>query len=257
MKHSRAVVWTLTGLAFFVLPPVSPASDRQGEEPMQEKVALQDKKPGTSVSIPVYRPPLRGAPIGRVGGGTRGTGSDVPVLAAFVPDHIGLTTREQPSLFWFLSAPTDYVAEFTLIDDQSIQPLLEKRFDPPVQAGVHRIRIEDSVVRLSTNTRYRWFVALIVDPRHRSKDIIAGGSMEYIGLQEGLRARLAQAERSDVPNINAEAGIWYDALSSISDLIEKSPQDPLLQEKRASLLEQVGLSEVARDMMKSSGAGGG
>ena len=44
----------------------------------------------------------------------------------------------------------------------------------------------------------------------------------------------------------AEAGLWYDAIATISEMIEKTPDDRKLRKQRASLLQQVGLWEVAR-----------
>src|SRR5688572_21778645 len=56
-----------------------------------------------NANVPVYNPPPRGAPGGRVGGGTRGPGQrDVFVLSVLAPDHSGLTSSEQPSLYWFI-----------------------------------------------------------------------------------------------------------------------------------------------------------
>ena len=52
--------------------------------------------------VPVYQLPTRGAPAGRVGGGTRGD-KNVFVLSVLAPDHSALTTSEQPSLYWFIS----------------------------------------------------------------------------------------------------------------------------------------------------------
>jgi len=43
----------------------------------------------------------------------------------------------------------------------------------------------------------------------------------------------------------AQAGIWYDAFESVSNAIEAHPDDPSLRAQRASLLQQVGLSEAA------------
>ena len=43
----------------------------------------------------------------------------------------------------------------------------------------------------------------------------------------------------------AEAGLWYDALSSLSDLIEATPDNPGLRQQRAALLKQVGLTDAA------------
>ncbi|HEX2719391.1 MAG TPA: DUF928 domain-containing protein, partial [Candidatus Deferrimicrobium sp.] len=60
-----------------------------------------------------------------------------------------------------------------------------------------------------------------------------------------LSARLTSAVSGRAPFIYAEEGFWYDALESISRMIEASPKDADLRQQRASLLEQVGLSEAA------------
>ena len=89
---------------------------------------------------------------------------------------------------------------------------------------------------------------MVPDPDHRSKDIIAGGAIEIVDFPLALKEKLANAEKAEKPNIFAESGIWYDALSAISDLIDASPNDLILREKRISLLEQVGLSQVADEI---------
>jgi hypothetical protein len=43
----------------------------------------------------------------------------------------------------------------------------------------------------------------------------------------------------------AEAGLWYDAIDCISDLIESNPNDSLLRKQRAYLLNQINLPHVA------------
>ena len=108
------------------------------------------QKPGAAPSgdakagvEPVYKPPLRGAPGGRVGGGTRGTGREAFVLSVMAPSHTGLTTSEQPVLFWFISASTSNPVELTVVDPQKTDPLLELRIDPPVAPGFHRVRLSD------------------------------------------------------------------------------------------------------------------
>lgn len=251
MKYISVFVWILIGLLTVMIPLTSLASDEQKKKPKQQDVTSKKKKPDTTAGIPVYKPPLRGAPVGRVGGGTRGVGSEMPMLAALVPEHTGLTFKEQPSLYWYLSKPSDYLVEFTLIDKQSIQPLLEKRIAAPVKAGVHCMHLADHGTGLSKGKQYKWFVALVLDPEHRSKDIIAGGAIELIDFPKALQAKLARAEKEKIPNMYAEAGIWYDALTAISELIDAAPNDLILRRKRASLLKQVGLSQVAEDEMKT------
>ena len=60
-------------------------------------VRVADDQPGPSskISVPLYQPPRRGAPGGRVGGGTRGPSPGLPFLYALVPDHVAVTAEEQ------------------------------------------------------------------------------------------------------------------------------------------------------------------
>jgi hypothetical protein len=135
----------------------------------------------------------------------------------------------------------------TLIDEQTIHPLVETRLGAPIQPGVQRIQLADYGIRLSVGVPYRWYVALVVDPEHRSKDVIAGGAIERVALSETLGAELAGAGKGQVPHLYAEAGLWYDALAAISDLVDAAPHDAVLRQWRAALLEQVTLSDIAAE----------
>ena len=53
------------------------------------------------------------------------------------------------------------------------------------------------------------------------------------------------ATRRDRLSIYAEEGIWYDAITTISEWIEANPRDNTLRLLRATLLDQVGLPAVA------------
>jgi uncharacterized protein DUF928 len=190
--------------------------------------------------VPVYNPPSRGAPGGRIGGGTRG-GGNIFVLSVLAPDHSGFTTSEQPSLYWFISKPTALPIELTVMDSQGIKPLLETKLPSPAEPGIQRVRLADYNVHLAPGAAYRWFVAVVPDADRRSKDILAGGAIERVDLQEDVKAKLAQASDNEVPFVYAQAGLWYDALKSISDLIDAAPQNQELRNERTALLKQVGL----------------
>ena len=72
-----------------------------------------------------FRPATTGAPSVRVTGGSRGTGDSSITLDVLAPDEIGVTTQEQPSLFWFQSRPADAKFELTLLQDNKIKPILQ------------------------------------------------------------------------------------------------------------------------------------
>jgi hypothetical protein len=195
-------------------------------------------------TAPVYRPPVRGTPGGRVGGGSRGTARAVFVLSVLAPDHTGLSMSDQPSLFWFISSTASSPVEVTVVDPRATKALVEIRLPTPVLAGVHAIHLADHGIRLEPGVAYRWYVAVVPDGNRRSKDVLAGGAIERVEPPEGLRARLAQAGKADAPSLYAEAGLWYDAVASISALIGAAPNDPALRRQRAALLAQVGLPAI-------------
>jgi regulator of sirC expression with transglutaminase-like and TPR domain len=60
-----------------------------------------------------------------------------------------------------------------------------------------------------------------------------------------LRSRLENATTENLPSVYAEEGVWLDTLTALSALIEARPKDKALQEERAALLEQVGLTNAA------------
>ena len=191
-------------------------------------------------NVPVYKLPTRGAPGGRVGGGTRGD-KNVFVVSVLAPDHSGLTTSAQPSLYWFISKSTSLPIELTLMDWKGIKPILETKLPTPAQGGIQKVRLADYKVRLEPGVAYRWFIAVVPDAGRRSKDILAGGAIERVEIPAETKSKLAKSGDKDKPFVYAEAGLWYDALKSISDLIDASPQDQELRKQRTALLTQVGL----------------
>jgi len=222
--------------------------DSKGASPNDNSAALQKQSNRLSKpeKMPIYRPPLRGAPAGRVAGGTRGLNKKSSYLCTLVPEHVGLTTEVQPRLYYFLSTGTDLPLEFTIIKKDAIYPLLETRIRPPHTAGIHVICLADSGKCLKQGNQYKWFVALVPDEKHRSKDILAAGAIELVAVQPEFKEILQKANNVEAASIYAEKGIWYDALTSISAAIAKKPDDAILAGQRAFLLEQVGLLEAAR-----------
>lgn len=190
-----------------------------------------------------YVPPMRGAPASRIGGGSRGV-TDVATIFALAPDHTGWTISEQPALYWYISKPMTAHLEVTLINDREIKPVVEKIFDAPAKAGIQKIKLSDFGVKLQLGVEYRWHVSVIVDESARSNDVIASGTIMRASASDELKAELSHSGKTDLPYIYAEAGLWYDALTSISDLIEEYPENQSLRVHRRELLALVGLIGV-------------
>jgi hypothetical protein len=199
----------------------------------------------TAIDKPIYKPPLRGSPAGRVGGGTRGTERESFLLMVLAPDHVGLTIHDQPSLYWFISKPTTYPVELTVIERNAVKPILEKILKSPEKGGIQSIRLADYGVHLSKDIQYKWFVTLITDAAYRSKDILAGGIITLVDAPLSLPAKLEEAGSRWAYFVYAEEGLWYDSLDAISRMIDVAPNNVELYKQRAAMLEQVGLAEVA------------
>lgn len=211
------------------------------------------KKPAVAENAPVYKPPLRGSPGGRVGGGTRGASLEAAVsLSVLVPDHVGITLQSQPHLYWFISKKTTQPIEFTITEKDAVKPVLEARLKPLEKAGIQRIRLADLGLQLRQNVPYKWFVAVVTDPNHRARDILSGGMIELLPASSDLSAKLGRTPKAKQPFVLAEEGIWYDALAGVSDRIDAAPKDLSLRKQRAALLNQVGLNEAAQFDLKEA-----
>lgn len=194
----------------------------------------------------VYKPPLRGAPQARVGGGTRGSES-AAVVQVLAPDHVGLTTQAQPTLYWYARTPSVARFEVALIDAEGIDPLLEVETDTGMAAGIQHLNLGDHGVSLQPGVSYQWSVALVVDAHNRSSDLVASGVIERIELDENQDNRIRGSSGLQRVQTLAGEGLWYDALDEVSLLIAASPDDESLQAARNQLLAQVGLEEIAAD----------
>ena len=201
-------------LASFCL--VLPAGAQQGEEPE-------------------YNPPARGAPSGRVGGGTRGL--RILPLAALAPDHTGLTISAQPALYYFLPAISGVRVAVRLANEPNAQPLLDKDFAPPAKTGIQRLELKALGVTLSPGVEYRWTVS---DSRTSST-----GMIRRIEPSQELARKL-----NGVPSgrgrytLLAREGVWYDALDEVSRAADSA--GPVPGRHRAALLEQIGLKDIAQ-----------
>ena len=190
-------------------------------------------------------PPPRAAPSARIGGATRSALPNLPNLFALAPDHAGFTVSEGPTLYWFVSRESNLPVEFVLTHPARVDPVLELTIPAPIAPGIYAVPLSERGVVLEPDTQYRWFVSLVPDPSRRSADLIAGGVIERIALDERLKDQLEGADPARVGHVYAQGGLFYDALAFLSGWIEKAPDEPRLREQRAALLEQVGLSAAA------------
>ncbi len=203
-----------------------------------------DTKAAKPAAMPVFKPTNVGAPMTRLGGATRSTTGTVPRTEALVPEVAGHTLQAQPVLYWYLAGKTDDRIDFALIGVDPINPILETTLAGPFEPGIQRIRLADHDATLEPNLEYQWFVRIIPNPEQRLYDRVIGGGIQRLEPSAELNARLAAAQQNDAHFVLAEAGIWYDALDSLSQQIEAAPENENLRAQRTALFDQVGLEKL-------------
>lgn len=229
MPYAISIALMLSVTTLFFVPPAAGADN---------------SKASVTAAAVVYKPPMRGAPASRIGGGTRGTGKEGFVLSVLAPDHTGLTSQAQPTLYWYASGPSTTTLEVTVIAEVAERPVITKNLNL-TRGGVQSFDLAKHGITLKPDTEYEWFISAVPDPAQRSKDVTSGGTIRRVSSNPAVQARVAAANEREAPMIYAEAGLWYDAIDALSRLIERYPDDSELKAQRAALLNQVGLPTIA------------
>lgn len=190
---------------------------------------------------PKYKPMGRGAPGGRIGGATRGAPPESLKMLALAPDHVAYAATSSPTLYWFLS---DAIAQakFTLKKADGAE-VLSKDISSGLSKGVIAVNLADDSISLEPETVYEWSIGLATD---QAKDIsaLSRGLIAFRAPSSRIAKRIEKAKPSELVELHAENGYWYDAVDAISQLIAQDPSDAN-KEVRAGLVEQAKLYDVA------------
>src|SRR3954470_20600143 len=89
-----------------------------------------------------YVPPDLGAPAVRVSGGTRGTADSGLSLDVLAPNQTGLTTQEQPTLYWYISRSVRADIRLSIVEDTSNDTVLDVKVPGGATAGIHAFSLK-------------------------------------------------------------------------------------------------------------------
>ncbi|HIK31228.1 MAG TPA: DUF928 domain-containing protein [Oscillatoriales cyanobacterium M59_W2019_021] len=208
-----------------------------------------------------YSPPPppedRGTPTGRSRGGASRDplcGISGEPLTALVPSTPGerlleivwaRTVADRPT-FWFYvpyNLAPNLPVEFILEDDGN-NVLYQSKFEVESSPGIVRFTLPDSVDPLELDRLYRWSFKVYCHP---TSPVFVRGWVERITLESELQGELETATPREQIALFAANGIWYDAIANLAALRHSQPEDTELLADWNSLLESVGLQEIASE----------
>lgn len=225
-------------------PVRAPAQEPKAAEARVNRPSTQPQ-PRVRQVMPKPPPPGMGR-AGRVEGAGARHGRDpdlfVAVLAPQRRDFPALTTRPQPSLFWFLSKPTDKPVRLTLAPVDAEAPLWRETVR--VQgSGIQRLDLSrlkakaGEPPRLEPGVQYKFSVSALADERNPANNPFASATVERVEPPAGLAEEAAEkTPKGERAALYGEAGIWWDMLAEVDDYIAASPRDATLRQWRADLL---------------------
>ena len=211
------------------LPQITPIPD-----PVPSTPTIIEEPP-----MMTYQAPAPDQPGLRIDGESHDT--QFPSVFVLAPNHVGQTSQKHPVLYWYLSRSAQHPMDVRIAEEGNLAVLLDIRLLPPLQAGIHELRLDDYGITLLPEVPYRWTVR-IVNPQG-SENPTASGAIQRIQAPAGSSTSLVYS-----PERYAQEGLWYDALTALQTLIQSNPGNTDFLNQRASLLKQVGLTEAAAFM---------
>ena len=242
-KNTLSMISAVTLLAVSIPVTAESPADQPSQVP---------PNPAEGQHMPFSRKAVEGVPHfpTRTMSNTRGApvpGGKMPQLYVLLPEEVAVTTDAQPTLFWYLSRPVAQPIKLTLSTPDSIEPILELEIDASKRQGIQRLDLSRLPVRLKPSVRYDWVISTTADISGVTQNVYAKSVVWRIDTPKAMSAKLMGAKnRRQRAAIAAEEGIWIDALSGISNLIEHKPMTYSLRRDRADLLRQVGFQVVIK-----------
>lgn len=228
-----------------------------------------------------FKPPQRGIPGRREGGGTRDpipcTQGTPNRLTALMPQtNLGLTTAAYPRFFWFMPKTRAKLAEFTLVEvdpklaqakvtDQkwqealdaalaSTNPVYKTTFSITGTSGIASLALPSNanIPPLTVGKDYYWSVSLICNSGKST--IKVNGWVQRVTPDANLTAQLLKANPSDRVTLYASNGYWFDTIDTLANLRCLYPKEPSLKTGWSQLLQSVKLNAIAdQPLMQNCG----
>ncbi len=255
MKLTQSWIYPFVAGGFLALV----AAPVIGPGPSQAQ-SVNSLRSSSAINLSLPKPPKDPrAPKGRQKGGSSRGGGDtdlsgtVPTLTALVPATAGpnqenfvwgLTTAERPTLWFMMPALEAAPIEFILQDDQD-RYIHKANFVLPqaLSRGVIQMDLPDSIPALEFDKRYTWTFSIKATPNH--PHMFVQGTIYRVPLATPLQQPIGQATDLEKVRLYSQSGLWHDAIATLAQLRQASPQNTEVKRAWFDLLKQASLDEIA------------
>lgn len=154
-----------------------------------------------------------GMPTGRVGAATRGADGEFALDLVAPLRGIGLASADQPALFFLLSGSAARPMRLSISVPGQARPLANVELPRAQPPGLGAVRLRDHGVRLPPDLLCVWSVAVALDPRAPSRDLVASALIQHRPADPALEAAAREPSLERRVAALARAGFWYDAFA--------------------------------------------
>ena len=227
------MTWKQTGLSKYIACGLLGVTGLVSNLLMLAAPGAADYEPYPSVNAPqtltesiaghAYEPPsdtrVPDASTDTSGGRTCSVSQDGLQLTPLAPQqHVGQTLSSHPTFAWFVPVSTALTGEFQIYEmtEDGFQGVLDVPYEFVSTQGFMTFTLPSDLAGLQSDTNYVWQVLLRCGSR-RGDIRMVRAQVEVVAASERSPVELA-AEPVEQAKQFARAGLWYDALATVSEL---------------------------------------
>lgn len=161
---------------------------------------------------------------------------------------VSLTATDRPTLLVYVPATSAKAVEVTL-EDANKRGIDRIRVNLPKTPGIVRVPLT-SFPALAVGQDYLWIASVVCDSGD-PKDNFSAGIIRRVQTDSALTKKLKRAAPLDQAALYSQAGIWYDAASTLDELRRTQPNNQELQGLWQEFLKSAGLEALATVPVKN------